>query len=74
MGWEVPCIARPARIQKAPSGILASVSEDIIRDAITDGGVAMDEDGEEPGGGWVEDLNGLLGFNKGFQGRYMDHE
>jgi hypothetical protein len=30
------------------------------------------EGGEEPGGGWVEDLNGLLGFNKGFQGRYID--
>jgi hypothetical protein len=28
----------------------------------------------EAGGGWVEDLNGLLGFNKGFRGRYNDSE
>jgi hypothetical protein len=30
-------------------------------------------EGDEAAGGWVEDLNGLLGFNKGFQGRYIDH-
>jgi hypothetical protein len=75
MGWEVPCIARPARKRKGPSsGILASVSEDIIRAAVDEGGAVMDDDGKEPGGGWVEDLNALLGFNKGFRGRYTDHE
>jgi hypothetical protein len=36
-----------------------------------EGGVVAGEDGEV-GGGWVEDLNGLLGFNRGFQGRYVD--
>jgi hypothetical protein len=37
------------------------------------GGTAgIEEEGDEPGGGWVEDLNGLLGFNKGFRGRYVD--
>jgi hypothetical protein len=76
MGWEVPCIARPSRARRGPSqGILASVPEDLVREAVDEGSV-LKEDGEEPGGGWVEDLNGLLGFNKGFRGRYtdVDHE
>lgn len=56
-------------------GVLASVSEDFVRRAVKEGvgvGLANVGDGEEPGGGWVEDLNGLLGFNKGFRGRYAD--
>lgn len=72
MGWEVPCISRPARKQRVV-GMLASVSEDFLRQALKDGvGKRKGEEGEEPGGGWVEDLNGLLGFNKGFRGRYVD--
>lgn len=56
--------------------MLASVSEDFVRQAVKEGvGVGLGDagDGEEPGGGWVEDLNGLLGFNKGFRGRYVNH-
>jgi len=52
--------------------VLASVSEDFVRQAVKDSGVVGGLGGEEPGGGWVEDLNGLLGFNKGFRGRYVD--
>jgi hypothetical protein len=37
-----------------------------------EGGVEGEEGEGEAGGGWVEDLNGLLGFNKGFRGRYVD--
>ena len=70
MGWEVPCISRPTRKQR-PSGVLVSVPEDFIRQAIKEG-VGLGKDLEEPAGGWVEDLNGLLGFNKGFRGRYVD--
>ena len=58
-------------------GVLASVSEEFVRQAVREGvGVGLGNvgDGEEPGGGWVEDLNGLLGFNKGFRGRYIDHD
>jgi len=81
VGWEVPCIARPARKRRG-SSILASVSEDYLRDVVQDGDAGANsvegslEEGEEPAGGWVEDLNGLLGFNKGFRGRYVnvDHE
>jgi NADH kinase len=70
LGWEVPCISRPARRGK---GVLASVSEDLVRSAVLKDGL-QDAGEEEAGGGWVEDLNGLLGFNKGFRGRYIDHE
>lgn len=49
---------------------LASMSEDLVRGAMEE---SMDEDSGEAAGGWVEDLNGLLGFNKGFRGRYVDH-
>jgi len=49
---------------------LASVSEDLVRGAMEEN---IDEDLGEAAGGWVEDLNGLLGFNKGFRGRYVDH-
>jgi hypothetical protein len=69
VGWEVPCIARPGRRKHSDSGgvpLLASVSEDLV---------ARGAEGvEEPAGGWVEDLNGLLGFNKGFRGRYVDND
>ena len=51
--------------------MLASVPEDFVRQAVRDS-VGLGKDLEEPGGGWVEDLNGLLGFNKGFRGRYID--
>lgn len=37
------------------------------------GGAGVVRDEDEAAGGWVEDLNGLLGFNKGFRGRYIDH-
>lgn len=56
--------------------MLASVSEEFVRQAVEEGdsgmvmGMGLEE--EEPGGGWVEDLNGLLGFNKRFRGRYVD--
>jgi hypothetical protein len=72
-GWEVPCIARPTRKKKGEAPTLVSVSEEFILQAIEDGGPKNEEvEGEEPAGGWVEDLNGLLGFNKGFRGRYVD--
>ena len=78
-GWEVPCLARPAR-KKRTSGVgvvgLASMPENIVRDAVKQGSVVGGRGGggedAEAGGGWVEDLNGLLGFNKGFRGRYVD--
>ena len=77
IGWEVPCIARPVRKRRG-SPILASVSEDYLREAVAakEARVEEEEEGEEPAGGWVEDLNGLLGFNKGFRGRFTgsDHE
>jgi hypothetical protein len=57
--------------------VLGSVPENIVREAVKRGaGVVEDGGGAgeegEAGGGWVEDLNGLLGFNKGFRGRYVD--
>ena len=79
-GWEVPCLARPAR-KKRTSGVevmgLASMPENIVREALRRGSVVggrggSGEEEAEAGGGWVEDLNGLLGFNKGFRGRYVD--
>jgi hypothetical protein len=76
IGWEVPCIARPGRKRRG-SPILASVSEDYLREAAQESKpIPEGEEGEEPAGGWVEDLNGLLGFNKGFKGRFVnvDHE
>lgn len=80
VGWEVPCISRPVRKRRG-EGTLASVSEDFVRQAVKNregmgaGGKLAGEESEEPGGGWVEDLNGLLGFNRGFRGRYVDrHE
>ena len=73
-GWEVPCISRPSRKKRNLSdeqgGVLASVSEEFVREACEAG---IEDTEEEPGGGWVEDLNGLLGFNKGFRGRYVSH-
>lgn len=79
VGWEVPCIARPARkrgrvVPGEVGGVLGSVCEEFVRlQALKDGGRwAVEGEGEEPGGGWVEDLNGLLGFNKRFRGRYVD--
>jgi hypothetical protein len=73
-GWEVPCISRPVRKKRIVPGMLASVSEDLVRDAMEGGQSFVDnvDDGEELGGRWVEDLNGLLGFNKRFKGRYVD--
>ena len=67
-------MARPARNRRISSSILVSVPEDLIRQAANEGEgvVESKEEGEEPAGGWVEDLNGLLGFNKGFRGRYVD--
>ena len=67
VGWEVPCIARPGRRRREGVAGLASVSEDVVSK------VAEENVGgeEEPAGGWVEDLNGLLGFNRGFRGRYV---
>ena len=74
LGWEVPCISRPARRKRASeTGALASVSEDLVLQASLEGvGIVRVE--EEAGGGWVEDLNDLLGFNKGFRGRFVDQE
>jgi hypothetical protein len=43
------------------------VSEDLVARGAEGGD-------EEPAGGWVEDLNGLLGFNKGFRGRHVDND
>ena len=68
VGWEVPCIARPGR-KKHGIPLLGSVAEELIRGSTMSEG---QEVAEEPAGGWVEDLNGLLGFNKGFRGRYVD--
>ena len=79
-GWEVPCLARPAR-KRRMSGVrvmgLASMPENIVREAVKQGSVVqgrggVGEEEGEAGGGWIEDLNGLLGFNKGFRGRYVD--
>lgn len=72
LGWEVPCIARPGRKRRAEGHVLASVSEEFVRNASKNGDLVDLSEDEEPGGGWVEDLNGLLGFNKGFRGRYID--
>ena len=75
LGWEVPCIARPTRKRGVVAGGLVSLPEELVRRAVREGGKDGEkgEDGEgEAGGGWVEDLNGLLGFNKGFRGRYVD--
>jgi len=74
LGWEVPCIARPTRNKGFVGGGLVSIPEELVRKAVREGGKdAGDGEGEgEAGGGWVEDLNGLLGFNKGFRGRYVD--
>jgi len=55
-------------------GALASVSEEFVRRAASEDGVEEEGREEEPGGGWVEDLNGLLGFNKGFRGRYVSDD
>ena len=74
VGWEVPCVARPVRKRREES-VLVSVPEEFLSQAVKDGdGTQGMEEGEEPGGGWVEDLNGLLGFNKRFRGRYVDAE
>jgi hypothetical protein len=71
VAWSGRSIGRGSRKSagKSVPG-LASVSEDLVRDAM---GGTGDEDSGEAAGGWVEDLNGLLGFNKGFRGRYVDH-
>ena len=51
---------------------MVSVPEEFVRKAVREGGAVGGEAEAEAGGGWVEDLNGLLGFNKGFRGRYVD--
>ena len=69
LGWEVPCISRPTRQKNVSTGVLASVPEDLVRQAVMDS-VAE----EEVAGGWVEDVNGLLECNKGFKGRFVNHD
>ena len=72
VGWEVPCIARPSKKRGAMVGGLVSVPEEFVRRVVREGVASGEEEEAEAGGGWVEDLNGLLGFNKGFRGRYID--